>query len=210
MLIFDLDGTLINSELYLKRIEAELKCELGHNITLDEQIERFSGMGPYQQLEIDPTLPRSFPAEAEKRFRARAQDNLQVCPGVLEFLDQHQGLKVIASNGPLEWIQIATQVTGLDRYFDSNNYFHVGLVKNRKPAPDLFLLAAKKANNSEKIIVIEDSLTGIKAGVAAQLTTLCYTGTSINPKQEELAMKYGAYSTFNNYSELSSLLQKID
>ena len=101
MLIFDLDGTLINSELYLKTIETELKCELVYPVTLEEQINHFGGIGPHQQLEMDSSLPPFFAVEAEKRFRERAEGNLKACPGVIDFLNNYHDTKVIASNGPL-------------------------------------------------------------------------------------------------------------
>ena len=105
---------------------------------------------------------------------------------------------------------MATQVTGLDKYFKQDDFFHVGLVKNKKPAPDLFLLAAKKARDSSEVIVIEDSVTGIKAGVAAKMTTICYTETSSNPAlHKKLATENGASATFDNYSELASLILTV-
>ncbi|MCJ8276309.1 MAG: HAD family phosphatase, partial [Bdellovibrionales bacterium] len=181
MIIFDLDGTLINSELFLKEIETELKCELGFEISLKEQIDNFGGIGPHQQLEMDKRLPAEFATVAESRFRERAKDHLKANPGVIEFLENYDGKKVIASNGPLEWIQRAIEVTGLSKFFKADDLFHVGLVENKKPAPDLFLLAGQRANSDEEIFVVEDSLTGVKAGVAASYKTLGYLGTSSVP-----------------------------
>ena len=59
---------------------------------------------------------------------------------------------------------------GLNQFFSEDQLFHVGMVKNKKPAPDLFLLAAHSAKNNDTITVVEDSLTGVKAGIAAKFS----------------------------------------
>lgn len=207
MIIFDLDGTLINSEYFLKKIEAELKCEMGLQITIEEQIERFGGIGPHQQLEIDPSLPQDFPSIAETRFRERAKGELLPCDGVIDFLETYNGKKVIASNGPLEWIKMAINVTGLEIFFEQKDLFHVGLVENKKPAPDLFLHVLSQNPNSRPIVV-EDSLTGIKAGIAAAIPTFGYLGTSTKPEfLKQKMIELGAKSTFSHFSELSNLIK---
>lgn len=208
MIIFDLDGTLIDSEAFLKEIEAELKCELGFDITFEEQASRFGGIGPYQQLELDSKLPKHFAPEAEKRFRELAPGRLKCCSGVDDFLESCEEKTVIASNGPLEWIVSALQVTGLDHFFSNQELFHVDMVKNKKPAPDLFLLAAREASLRESVTVVEDSIVGVQAGLAAGFKTLGYVGANRNPEMISEEMKQlGAESLFHHYSELSDLLK---
>ena len=203
MIIFDLDGTLIDSEYFLKKVEAELKCELGFPITVEEQIELYPGIGPYQQLEMDSRLPQEFAPLAEKRFLERADTELAPNPGVIDFLNNYQGQKCIASNGPLMWIETALKATGLNIFFENSRLYHVGLVKNKKPAPDMFLLATRDIKNKSDIIVVEDSLTGATAAKAADLKTFAYLGSSRDPdKLEKEMLNLGVDKVFNNFDEL--------
>ena len=71
-------------------------------------------------------------------------------------------------------------------------------VKHPKPAPDLFLFAALQMGVSpERCVVIEDSVAGVRAGVAAGMTTFGFTGASHDAqKQEKILESAGAAAVF--------------
>ena len=75
------------------------------------------------------------------------------------------------------------------------------MVANGKPAPDIFLLAAKKMQTSaNKCIVIEDSLDGIKGGKSAGMKVFAYVGAQANnnPQYIQQCLTSGADNIFNN------------
>ena len=88
------------------------------------------------------------------------------------------------------------------KHFPLKNIFHAGLVANRKPAPDMFLLAAKEMNVQDNdALVIEDSIIGVQAAKAANIKALAYTGCSnINP---ELLIGAGAYASFHDFNKIN-------
>lgn len=107
----------------------------------------------------------------------------------------------VTSSGTLEKMEVTLGVTGLARYF-GDRVFSATAVAVGKPAPDLFLLAARRMGVSPKeCVVIEDSHSGVRAGIAAGMTIFgfCPSGDMWNLK--ELGVK-----TFNNMDDLISLL----
>lgn len=103
------------------------------------------------------------------------EGKLKLQPGVQEALDEFEkrGLKMaIASSNYENVVQHAMWVTGIRNYFDFHlSYLDVqrGHIK-AKPAPDIYLEAAKKMNlPKENILVFEDSSTGVQAAANAGL-----------------------------------------
>jgi HAD superfamily hydrolase (TIGR01509 family) len=98
---------------------------------------------------------------------------LEPVPYVKEALAQLPHPKCVASGSELERIQLSLHVTGLESYF--RNITSSYEVRKGKPAPDVFLKAAEKNNYiAEQCIVIEDTIFGVEAGVAAGMRVLCY------------------------------------
>ncbi|RVB54317.1 HAD family phosphatase, partial [Mesorhizobium sp. M7A.F.Ca.CA.002.03.2.1] len=86
------------------------------------------------------------------------------------------GDRCVASSSSVERINHSLAVTGLARFFGDAIYSS-SMVKNGKPAPDIFLFAADKIGaNPVDCIVIEDSPFGIQGAIAAGMTAIGYTG----------------------------------
>ena len=89
----------------------------------------------------------------------------------------------------------------LARYF-GDRVFSATMVANGKPAPDLFLLAAQRMGVSPKeCVVIEDSHSGVRAGLAAGMTVFGYCPSGDMWNLKELGIK-----TFNHMDGLVTLL----
>ena len=98
-------------------------------------------------------------------------------------------------------MNVTLGVTGLARYF-GDRVFSATAVPNGKPAPDLFLLAAQRMGVSpEECVVIEDSLHGVQAGIAAGMTVFGYC-----PKEDIWDLKGLGIRTFNHMDNLIGLL----
>jgi HAD superfamily hydrolase (TIGR01509 family) len=98
---------------------------------------------------------------------------LEPVPFVREALTQLPHPKCVASGSEFERIQLSLHVTGLEPFF--RNITSSYEVEKGKPAPDVFLKAAEKNNYTpDACIVIEDTIFGVEAGLAAGMKVLCY------------------------------------
>ena len=209
LVIFDCDGVLVDSEVITNRVFAEMLGELGMPFTLTEMFDRFVGRSMTQCCElIAQLLQRPVPAQFIEEFDARATAALRAelktvagIEAVLDALELRRMPYCVASNGTREKVQQSLSHTGLLDRFDKR--FSVDQVAQGKPAPDLFLLAAREFGvPPTECCVVEDTPTGVTAGVAAGMRVLGYC--ALMPAQRMSAA--GAHRTFNSMSELSALI----
>jgi HAD superfamily hydrolase (TIGR01509 family) len=210
LVIFDCDGVLVDSEVITNRVFAQMLGELGMHFTLPEMFERFVGRSMTQCCElIAELLQRPVPAEFVEQFHHRASvalaAELKAVAGIeatLDLLDAHRVPYCVASNGTAEKMRLTLGHTGLLSRFEGKR-FSVDQVARGKPAPDLFLLAARTFDvEPEHCCVIEDTPTGVTAGVAAGMRVYGYC--ALMPAQRMSAA--GAHRTFASMSDLPALI----
>ena len=210
LVIFDCDGVLVDSEVITNRVFAEMLGELGMHFTLPDMFERFVGRSMTQCCElIAELLQRPVPAGFVEQFHSRASAalgaELKAVAGVeatLDVLDAQRVPYCVASNGTREKMRLTLAHTGLLPRFEGKR-FSVDQVAQGKPAPDLFLLAARTLDvTPARCCVIEDTPTGVTAGVAAGMQVLGYC--ALMPAQRMSAA--GAHRTFTSMSELPALI----
>ena len=211
LVIFDCDGVLVDSEVITNRVFAQMLGELGMHFTLTEMFERFVGRSMTQCCElIAELLQRPVPAGFLEQFHGRASAalgaELKAVAGIeatLDVLDARRVPYCVASNGTAEKMRLTLGHTGLLPRFEGKR-FSVDEVAQGKPAPDLFLLAARTFNvQPAHCCVIEDTPTGVTAGVAAGM--LVYGYCALMPAQRMTAA--GAHRTFNSMRELPALIR---
>jgi len=183
LVIFDCDGVLVDSERLSIRLDVELLSELGWPMTEDEVVERWVGRTEAaMRAEIEEHLGRSVETEwdafGERYIRAFA-DELEPVEGAADAVDAVQTAGVatcVASSGGMDKIRRNLTKTGLLGRFDGR-LFSADDVEHGKPAPDLFLHAASAMGASPtRTAVVEDSVHGVAAGVAAGMAVFAYTG----------------------------------
>jgi HAD superfamily hydrolase (TIGR01509 family) len=130
---------------------------------------------------IEGRLGTSVPADFEKTFRAALYDALatEVEPvaGVLEALAAIDVPMCVASNGPLEKIETTLRTIGVFERFEGR-VFSAYTLQRFKPLPDLFLHAASSMGvAAEGCTVVEDSVPGVQAAVAARMRVLGYASS---------------------------------
>ena len=175
-LLFDLDGTLVDSERPGLEVLHRMACERGLDWGLEESLERFRGVPMARCVSvIAGHLPADRPALDEAAFlralRAamaeRFRQDLQEIPGASALL---AGLRIpfaVATNGPREKASLTLSLTGLDRWLEGR-VFCAPEVGSYKPEPGLFLHAAQALGCAPAACaVVEDSLPGILGGLAA-------------------------------------------
>ncbi|WP_254869334.1 HAD hydrolase-like protein [Vibrio diazotrophicus] len=148
LVIFDCDGTLVDSELLCNLALEQQLAQIGVKSTAKELLGQYRGAKLaviLSSLESDfsISLPASFEQEYRDKVNALFEQHLTPNIGVKEVLESLSIPYCIASSAPRNKIEKALKVTGLDKYFEHNIYssYEVG---SWKPEPDLFLHAAKK------------------------------------------------------------------
>src|SRR6185369_1977748 len=148
LVIFDCDGVLVDSERLAVRIDVRVLGELGWIMTEQEVVERFMGRThEYMVSEIEAFLGRPLAPDWEDPFHQLYRDafaaELQPVEGVVDALDRITLPTCVASSGTHEKIRFTLGLTNLyDRF--SGRIFSASEVARGKPAPDLFLHAAKR------------------------------------------------------------------
>ena len=209
-IIFDCDGTLVDSELIGNQVIVESVAELGLHLTLAEALHHFVGRKMADTIAIieqmlDKPLPEQFLSELRHRMNEAFETRLQPFDGVHDLLQALKMPVCVASNGPHEKMQVSLGVTGLLPYFEGRIFsgYDCG---SWKPEPGLFLHAAQSMGVApEACAVVEDSLYGVQAGVAAGMSVF---GFAPNGDTAQLA-KAGA-KVFTNMHELRMELLPAD
>ena len=179
--IFDCDGVLVDSERLAVRIDVRVLAALGWVLTEQDVIERFLGRShEYMVAEIEAYLGRPLAADWEDPFQPLYREafaaELTPVDGVVEALDRITLRTCVASSGSHEKMRYTLGLTGLyDRF--AGRIFSASEVPRGKPAPDLFLHAAKRMGvEPAACVVIEDSRFGVEAARAAGMLALGYAG----------------------------------
>jgi HAD superfamily hydrolase (TIGR01509 family) len=179
LVIFDCDGVLVDSERLAVRTEVEILSGLGWPLTEADIVERFVGRSAaYMQKEIERHLGRSidWEAEFEPRYREVFERDLVAVPGIVEALDQITSPVCVASSGSHDKMRFTLGKTGLFDRFDGR-IFSVDQVEQGKPAPNIFLLAADQMGAPPgRCAVVEDSVSGVTAGLAAGMGVFAFAG----------------------------------
>jgi beta-phosphoglucomutase len=208
-LIFDLDGTLtITQHLHYEALH-RVFAGYGINYSPEEDQMKYSGRGSTYTCEqvLKEAGRNPSPEDIEqcatkkKIFYDEIIDKKDIIPipGIQEFLARMQkaGMKMIVATGnKLEATKKILKKAGLSDYL----YMIVAQqdVKNQKPAPDLFLLAAQKLGlEPVDCIVFEDAVNGVQAAKAGHFTCIAVTtGT-----RSEVLQAAGAAETITDYTD---------
>jgi HAD superfamily hydrolase (TIGR01509 family) len=185
--IFDMDGCLVDSEpLSLEAVAAEMRSAGLSDATAEKVGEKYLGVSIQgicrdvgEHLEHDS--PDAFAARVEDRLFARYPSELRRMPGVQPLLEKLQMSRIgmaIATGSSVRRLDRTLEIAGLAPYFDGRG-FSADQVKQGKPAPDLFLLAARQLGvPPEACAVLEDSPHGIAGAAAAGMRAVGFVGGS--------------------------------
>ena len=170
--LFDCDGTLVDSETLSAELIAVMLGELGHVTTMQEVLLDFRGRQLAKCIEdlearygtLPPAFAEGFRERAVDVYRARLRE-IEGAAGLLESIAQPI---CVASNAPRSKIELCLEAAGLTRFFDRPRVFSAYEVGAWKPDPGLFLHAAEAMRaDPARCLVVEDSAPGVTAGLAA-------------------------------------------
>ena len=153
------------------------------------------------QIKIGKPLPPDFEAHYRKKSFEAFKRDLKPVEGIELVIKNLHSPFCVASNGPKNKVEFNLTNTGLFPYFEGK-IFSAYEVKKWKPNPTLFLTAAEFFNaKPENCLVVEDSLSGVKAGLNAGMNVLGFAhGKNINILESE------GVKTFQKMTDLLSFV----
>ncbi|MEU9988514.1 HAD family hydrolase [Streptomyces sp. NPDC048045] len=181
LVIFDCDGVLVDSERIAARVQVSLGAELGWPLTEEEVVERFIGRSHAAIREqVADRLGEETAAIWSERFeqlhREAVDADLAPVEGLPEALDAISLPTCVASSGSHDKMRHTLGRTGLYDHF-AGRIFSASEVARGKPAPDLFLHAARRMGvDPAACVVVEDSRPGVLAARAAGMRAFGYAG----------------------------------
>ena len=183
--IFDMDGVLVDSEPFISKAACLMFAERGLKVS-EKDFEPFVGMGENRYIGgvAEKYGEKIDILEVKKRtydiYLEIIVDNLKPLPGVFDFISKctENGIKIaVASSADLR--KVKGNLTEIGLPLERFNAVVTGDdVEKTKPAPDIFLLAAKKIGlNPAECLVIEDAVSGVAAAKTAGAKCLGITSS---------------------------------
>ncbi|MGA9854596.1 MAG: HAD family hydrolase [Gammaproteobacteria bacterium] len=209
LVIFDCDGVLVDSEIISNTVFAKMLGELGLPLSLKDTIEIFMGKSMSQCLDIMTLIlghppPANFEENYHQRVDTGFKNGLRPVEGVPEMLRHMKLPYCVASSGSNEKMRTTLGITGLLPLF-TDRLYSATQVAQGKPAPEIFLYAASQCGvEPRKCAVVEDTPTGVVAGVAAGMTVFGYSGMIPTTRLRQA----GAHYIFKHMHELNRLLNQ--
>ncbi|XPF95450.1 HAD family hydrolase [Colwellia sp. RE-S-Sl-9] len=181
LIIFDCDGVLIDSEIISATVLIEQLSTIGIEININYIQQHFLGCSFSSVKEkihkaFNVKLHNNFENEYRIALLTAFESNLQTTKGIKTVLSQLSVPFCLATSSSPQRTEKALSLVGLTPFF-KETVFTASEVKNGKPAPDLFLHAAKTMKVApENCLVIEDSMAGVTAALSAGMQVIHYKG----------------------------------
>jgi HAD superfamily hydrolase (TIGR01509 family) len=178
--LFDCDGVLVDSERLMNQEFTAMLNDLGLPYTPQQTVRTFMGRSMKSCLQIVQSqlghpVPDDFLTVLDQRAYAVFAEQLQPVAGIealLDTLDARGTPYAVASSGSHDKMRTTLGITGLLPRLEGR-ITSATEVAHGKPAPDVFLLAAERLGVTPRdCVVIEDSLLGIQAALAAEMRVI--------------------------------------
>ncbi len=188
-MIFDCDGVLVDTEVLQVAVEARVLTELGWSMEPEDVVRRWMGRtAAVQHADIAERLGEEAAVRHDELSRRQVHETferdlveVEGISALLDVLDQARVPTCVASSGSHERMARTLGLTGLAARFEGR-IFSALEVEHGKPAPDLFLHAASRMGvDPSECVVLEDSVYGVQAGVAAGMRVLGYGSGMAEP-----------------------------
>jgi len=219
LIIWDFDGVVADTEKLWLDVELDVLnryCGLNwdfetinHYIAgqaFSHQLEVLAGLGIY--------LPREAMAEIGERCYEIIEKGFDRFDGIDEVLNLPGYVHAMGTGGDINETVLKIRAVGLEKVFTPENVITIDFVKQGKPAPDTFLLAAEIMGFMPKdCFVIEDSIAGLKAAINANMTPICFAGSVMyKNNQEHLknVRELGVKNIFFSMREVKDYFERIN
>jgi HAD superfamily hydrolase (TIGR01509 family) len=212
LIIFDCDGTLVDSEVIASRVFPAYWATHGVVMTEAQFKENFIGTGRDAPIVVEnfSKMPAHADAEGDALFDQALARDLTAVEGITDLLSKLNCDLCVASNSSLSYLEKALLKTKLNSYF-GEDVFSAEQVEKAKPAPDLFLYAASKCRHVvADCIVVEDSVSGVRAAQKAGMKVIGFSGAGhFTPSLEGKLKATGPDWFCSSVGELGELLNSF-
>jgi HAD superfamily hydrolase (TIGR01509 family) len=218
LVIFDFDGTLVDSEIIAARVEAGLITRSGFPITGEEISGRYAGLtfkDIMLRIEEESRIPfkASLIDEAEELVDRRLRAEVRLIEGAKAAVAMVDTQKCICSNSRTERIRFMMETTGIDRLFGKSDVFSSLDTPSGKPkpAPDVFLHAASHYRaDPARTFVVEDSVHGIHGAKAAGMRVIGFTGAAHSyPGHADMLTEAGAETVIRRWADFPGVVAAL-
>jgi HAD superfamily hydrolase (TIGR01509 family) len=181
--IFDCDGVLVDSELISSTVLSQTLTRHGLPTTTAQARRDYEGLllrdiDARARAKLGSALPDDWVERFQEQRAEVFRRELEPVSGAGEAVEAIAAAGVpvcVASQGTIEKTRLSLELTGLDRLFSEELLFSAWLVERGKPFPDLFLHAAATIGaEPSRCAVVEDSVSGVSAAVAAGMRAIGY------------------------------------
>lgn len=205
-IIFDCDGVLVDSEPVSIQVLVDLANEYGANIDFNYGMKHFKGsFFTACKRKISELAGKELPDSIEDEYRERSfeafKKDMKPVEGVKAVLQNLDRPFCVASSGPEDKIALNLGLTGLLPFFE-NKIFSCYKIQKWKPDPAVFLWAAETMGfKPEDCVVIEDSLSGVRAAKAGGFDVFGYVAHDYNNELKGIAT-----DTFDSMNKLLKMI----
>lgn len=216
--LFDCDGVLVDSEGITNGVLREMLAELGWELTREECMRIFLGKAVKdEQALIEAKTGRPLPEEWFVQFRERRNEQLvahvQPIRHALQAVEQVSALvqgRIACCSGADRWkVEMQLAKCGLLPFF-AGRIFSGHEMPRSKPAPDVYLAAMEPLGVvPARCLVVEDTVTGVTAGVAAGSTVYGYSPPEAGHDVPAALRAAGASLTFTDLAQLPDLVENL-
>jgi HAD superfamily hydrolase (TIGR01509 family) len=213
--LFDCDGVLVDSELITNRVLAQMLGELGWSISVEDTMRLFIGKLVRDEApRIEANTGVAITEEWLTGFRERRNEALERelveisdAPAAVRALHEAlDGRIAVASGADRHKVEMQLKKTGMLEYFEGR-VFSGHEMPRSKPFPDVYLAAAKGLGvDPRRCAVVEDTITGATAGVAAGATVFGYAPASLSHSTPDGLREAGVALVFEDMEQLPALL----
>lgn len=213
--LFDCDGVLVDSEPITNGVLREMLGELGWGLSVDECMRLFVGKALKDEVAIieertGRTVPADWIAQFQERRNAALRERLTPIPDIhatVRTLHARLGGKIACASGADRFkVEMQLRHVGLMDYFDGRIFSGYETPRS-KPFPDVYLAAAAALGvDPKRCAVVEDTVTGATAGVAAGATVFGYSPPEMGHDTPVALRAAGVTEVFTSMRDLPALL----
>ncbi|MBC7372271.1 MAG: HAD-IA family hydrolase [Bdellovibrionaceae bacterium] len=203
---------MVDSEIIAARVFPAVWAGMGVSMSEEFFLCNFVGTGPDAEI-VKSTLallPPNAMKIADDKFDEELKVSLTAVHGMQDLVSKLTCQICVASNSSPEYLKMALQKTELSTFFGDRVY-SARTLKNAKPAPDVFLHAAKSLGfEPSECLVIEDSPSGIRAAQNAKMKVIAFTGgLHCNKEVVRKLLNYAADTYCNTVENLDAEITKF-
>lgn len=213
LVIFDLDGVLVDSEWLLARVWSSMLGENDIDIPPQTLIDRFAGKTDGSMADVIARETGKIPAQTmldsvRDRARAALSSDLEPVSGAPELLSALPFPSCVCSNSASDRVRRSLTVTNMVTHFEDAHLFSADQVPRAKPHPDLHLHALQQMGvAAPHAVVIEDSATGIEAAGLAGIPAIGFLGAShVSSDHGETLRQAGAIAIVEDHGDLLAVI----